>query len=185
MVLSSKLSHVLNEGKGKAYRELQRRLAESEIMLWALFQEVSRRLKGNCWQCFEEENNGLWSPKLCAPRQGLAILSMNILHFHVYMFTNIPHSELDFFSKYLHHKIFQSRFHFRKAETADCNRGCVQMSAQWMKKVFSILLQMYFMVVREDNGSALTSAELNINYPRCVLTASFFQSSNETNCMWL
>lgn len=35
-------------------------------------------------------------------------------------------------------------------------------------------------MVSEDNGSALTSAELNINYPRCVLTASFFLSSNET-----
>lgn len=42
---------------------------------------------------------------------------------------------------------------------------------------------MYFMVVSEDNGSALTSAELNINYTRCVLTASFIQSSNETPIM--
>lgn len=42
---------------------------------------------------------------------------------------------------------------------------------------------MYFTVVSEDNGFVLTFAELKINYTRCVLTACFIQSSNETQIL--
>lgn len=82
--------------------------------------------------------------------------------------------------KNLHYKIFLRRFHFRKAQTASCNTSYVQMSPQWMKKAFSLLLQMHFTAVCKDNGFSLTSAELKINYTRCVLTACFIQNSSET-----
>lgn len=55
----------------------------------------------------------------------------------------------------------------------------MQKSSQWMKKAFSILLQMYFTVVSENNGFVLTFAKLKINYTRCVLAACFIQSSAE------
>lgn len=112
-------------------------------------------------------------------------------HFHVciYIYSNILHLRPDnqfseptffFFPNNLHYKIFQRRFHFGKAETVPCNTGYVQMSDQWMKKAISILLQIYFTVVSEDNGFVLTSAELQINCTRCVLAACSIQSSNET-----
>lgn len=47
-----------------------------------------------------------------------------------------------------------------------------------MKKAFSILLQMDFTVVCEDNDFGLGFAELKINHIRCV--SCFIQNSSET-----
>ena len=52
------------------------------------------------------------------------------------------------------------------------------MSPHWMKKAFSILLQMDFIVVCEDNDFGLGFAELKINHIRCV--SCFIQNSSET-----
>lgn len=52
------------------------------------------------------------------------------------------------------------------------------MSTQWLQKAVSILVQMYFTVVSEDNGFVLTSAELKIN-KACV--NSLFYSEQEWN----